>query len=254
MGHGSGNATRSGSPRRRLYGAVVAGRVLVTGAASGIGAAVCDVLGAAGWAPVPADLRPGGDVVSLDVADEASWGRVLDSVGPLAGLVNCAGIRTRGDIVDTTMATFERHLLVNVTGTWLGIRGFLRTRRPEAGGPPGGAIVNIASVNAEIAVAGQAHYAASKGAVAALTRAAAVEAAPLGVRVNAVAPGGIRTPMTAERLVDPAQVAWFAERVPLGRVGEAVEVAEVIEFLLSERASYITGELLFADGGWHAHA
>ena len=226
------------------------GRVLVTGGASGIGAETCRVLAAAGWEPIPADLTAAGGVVALDVADEAAWDRVLDDAGPLAGLVNCAGIRTRGDIVDTPVAEFERHLRINVTGTWLGIRGFLRRHRPGTAG----AVVNIASVNAEIAVAGQAHYVASKGAVAALTRAAAIEAAPLGVRVNAVAPGGIRTPMTAERLVDPAQVAWFGERVPLGRVGDPGEVAEVVEFLLSERASYINGEVLFVDGGWHAHA
>ena len=222
----------------------------MTGGASGIGEATCRVLATAGWEPVAADLRPGGDVMALDVTDEAAWDRTLAAVGPLAGLVNCAGVRTRGHIVDTSAADFERHLRVNVTGTWLGIRGFLRRRCEGAAG----AVVNIASVNAQIAVAGQAHYVASKGAVAALTRAAAIEAAPLGVRVNAVAPGGIRTPMTAERLVDPAQVTWFAERVPLGRVGEPSEVAEVIEFLLSERASYITGEVLFADGGWCAHA
>ena len=95
---------------------------------------------------------------------------------------------------------------------------------------------------------------ASKGAVAALTRAAAVEGAPLGVRVNAVAPGVVRTPMTAERLIEPAQVAWFGTRVPMARVGEPSEIAEVIRFLLSDQASYVTGEVLFADGGWHAHA
>lgn len=228
----------------------MAGRVLVTGGASGIGAETCRVLAAAGWDPIPADLIATDDTVALDVTDEEAWDRVLDAAGVLAGLVNCAGIRTRSDIVDTSAAEFERHLRINVTGTWLGIRGFLRRHRSGTAG----AVVNIASVNAEIAVAGQAHYVASKGAVAALTRAAAIEAAPRGVRVNAVAPGGIRTPMTAERLVDPDQVAWFGERVPLGRVGEAGEVAEVVEFLLSERASYVTGEVLFADGGWHAHA
>ena len=226
------------------------GRVLVTGGASGIGAETCRVLAAAGWDPIPADLEATGGAVALDVTDEAAWERVLDGAGVLAGLVNCAGSRTRSDIVDTAVAEFERHLRVNVTGTWLGIRGFLRRHRRGTAG----AVVNIASVNAEIAVAGQAHYVASKGAVAALTRAAAIEAAPLGVRVNAIAPGGIRTPMTAERLVDPAQVAWFGDRVPLGRVGEPSEIAEIIEFLLSERASYVTGEVLFADGGWHAHA
>lgn len=226
------------------------GRVLVTGGASGIGAETCRVLAEAGWDPIPADLTTTDGAAALDVTDESAWDRALDATGALAGLVNCAGIRTRSDIVNTSVAEFERHLRINITGTWLGIRGFLRRHRTGTAG----AIVNIASVNAEIAVAGQAHYVASKGAVSALTRAAAIEAAPLGVRVNAVAPGGIRTPMTAERLADPAQVAWFGERVPLGRVGEPGEVAEVVEFLLSERASYMTGEVLFADGGWQAHA
>ena len=225
-------------------------RVLVTGGASGIGAETCRVLAAAGWDPIAADAAASPDVVALDVTDEAAWDRVLDGVGPLAGLASCAGIRTRSAIVDTSAEEFERHLRVNVTGTWLGIRGLLRRHRPRTTA----SVVNVASVNAEIAVAGQAHYVASKGAVAALTRAAAVEGAPLGVRVNALAPGGIRTPMTAERLDDPAQVAWFGARIPMARVGEPGEVAEVIEFLLSERASYITGEVLYVDGGWHAHA
>ena len=114
-------------------------------------------------------------------------------------------------------------------------------------------IVNIASVNAVIAVAGQAHYAASKGAVASLTRAAAIEGAALGIRVNAIAPGPIRTPMTAERLTDPAQVEWLEGRVPLGRVGEPEEMAQVIAFLLSDQSSYVTGTVIYADGGWVAN-
>ena len=180
-------------------------RVLVTGGASGIGAETCRVLAAAGWDPIAADAAASPDVVTLDVTDEAAWDRVLDGVGPLAGLVNCAGRERR-----------------------------VSERRDRRGGP--GSLL------------------ASKGAVASLTRAAAIEGAPLGVRVNALAPGGVRTPMTAERLEDPAQVAWFGARIPMARVGEPGEVAEVIEFLLSERASYITGEVLYVDGGWHAHA
>lgn len=226
------------------------GLVLVTGGASGIGAETCRVLGDGGWGVVAGDAVSAEGVVSLDVTDEAAWDRVLDDAGPLAGLVNCAGIRTRSNIVDTAVEDFERHLQVNVIGTWLGIRGFLRRH------PPGtaGAIVNVSSVNAEIAVPNQAHYVASKGAVSALTRAAAIEAAPLGVRINAVAPGPVRTPMTAERLGDPEQAAWLDARVPMGRVAEPAEIAEVILFLLSEKASYITGEVLFTDGGWHGNA
>ena len=199
---------------------------------------------------VAGDITPAERVLPLDVTDEGDWDQVLDQVGPLAGLVNCAGIRTRSSIVDTTAADFERHLRVNVIGTWLGIRGFLRRHQPGEVG----AIVNVSSVNAEIAVPDQAHYVASKGAVSALTRAAALEAAPLGVRVNAVAPGPVRTPMTAERLGDPEQAAWLDARVPMGRVAEPAEIAEVISFLLSDKSSYITGEVLFTDGGWHGNA
>ncbi len=226
------------------------GLVLVTGSASGIGAETCRVLAASGCDVVAADVSAAADVVSLDVTDEAAWDQVLEDAGPLAGLVNCAGIRSRSSIVDTDLDDFERHLQVNLVGTWLGIRGFLRRHQPGTAG----AIVNVSSVNAEIAVPDQAHYVASKGAVSALTRAAAVEAAPLGVRVNAVAPGPVRTPMTAERLGDPEQAAWLDTRVPMGRVAEPAEIAEVISFLLSDKASYVTGEVLFTDGGWHGNA
>jgi len=108
-------------------------------------------------------------------------------------------------------------------------------------------------VHAIITVPGQAHYVASKGAVAALTKAAAIEGAPLGVRANAIAPGPIRTPMTKEWLVDPEQVEWLEGRVSPRRVGEASEMANVIEFLLSDTSSYITGTVIYADGGWVAN-
>ena len=223
--------------------------VLVTGGASGIGAATCETLNEAGFDTVAADISPSDGVVSLDVTDEASWEAALDAAGPLDGLVNCAGIRTRSVIIDTPVDEFERHLRVNVTGTWLGIRSLFRRHREGSQA----AIVNIASVNTIIAVPGQAHYVASKGAVASLTKAAAIEGAPLGVRVNAIAPGPIRTPMTAERLDDPDQVAWLEGRVPLGRVGEPEEMAQVALFLLSDQSSYVTGTVIYADGGWVAN-
>ena len=224
-------------------------KIIVTGGASGIGKAIADSLLDADSEVVSADMNPDNGAFKLDVGDEDSWKRLFDQTGPVDGLVNCAGIRTRNMIVDTTVEEFENHLKVNLTGTWLGMRSLFRSHKQGTVA----SIVNIASVNAVIAVPGQAHYVASKGGVASLTKAAAVEGAPLGIRVNAIAPGAIRTPMTAERLVDPEQVAWLEGRVPLGRVGEPEEIAEVAKFLLSEESSYITGTTIFSDGGWTAN-
>lgn len=227
-------------------------RVLVTGAASGIGAASCDVLAREGWDVVATDARAATGIEALDVTDETAWDGLLARVGRLDAMVTCAGIRTRSSIIDTPLDEWERHLRVNLTGTWLAARGLMRQAAAAPGTPR--SIVTIASVNATIAVPGQAHYVASKGGIVALTRAVALEGAPLGVRANSIAPGPIRTPMAAERLADPEQVRWLSGRVPLGRIGEAHEVAEVVEFLLSERASYISGEVMYVDGGWAANA
>lgn len=227
-------------------------RALVTGGASGIGAACADVLEREGWEVVRADLQRRPGIRELDVTDEEAWDSLMAELGPLDGLVTSAGIRTRGMIVDTALDEWERHLRVNVTGTWLAIRSFLRAIRD--GDDRARSIVTIASVNATIAVPGQAHYVASKGAIASLTRAAALEGAPLGVRANSIAPGPIRTPMAGERLQDPEQVRWLTGRVPLGRIGEPSEIAELAAFLLSDKASYVSGEIVYADGGWAANA
>jgi NAD(P)-dependent dehydrogenase (short-subunit alcohol dehydrogenase family) len=231
-------------------------RILITGAASGIGAACAATCEREGWDVIRTDVAEGPGVRPLDVTDEDAWTALIDEVldggGPLDGLITSAGIRTRGMIVDTSLVEWKRHLDVNVTGTWLAIRAFLRAI-PD-GDPSPRSIVTIASVNATIAVPGQAHYVASKGAIASLTRATALEGAPLGVRANSIAPGPIRTPMAGERLDDPEQVRWLTGRVPLVRIGDAGEIAELAEFLLSERASYISGEIIYADGGWAANA
>lgn len=221
-------------------------KVIVTGGASGIGKEVGNYLMSNSYEVISVDLEEEHGATKLDVVNEEAWNDLFQKFGPIQGLVNCAGIRTRSTILETSMATFERHLKVNVTGTWLGIKSFFKNH--EAGTE--GSIVNISSVNALIAVPGQAHYVASKGAVSALTKAAAIEGAPMGIRVNAVGPGAIRTPMTEERLSDPDQVSWLEGRVPLGRVGEANEIASVAKFLLSSESSYITGTTVFADGGW----
>ena len=119
-------------------------RVLVTGAASGIGAACADVLPREGWDVVRVDLSAAYGIVPLDVTDEAGWDKVMAAYGPIDGLVTCAGIRTRSMIVDTSLDDWARHLRVNVTGTWLAIRAFLRSI-PHGDAAPR-SIVTIASV------------------------------------------------------------------------------------------------------------
>lgn len=224
-------------------------RVLVTGGASGIGAAAGRVLAEDGWDVISADRVPAPGDVELDVTDEARWHAVFEALGDIDALVNCAGVRTRAMILDMELAEFERVLRINATGTFLGVREAFRHWMPAG---RRGAIVNIASVNAFQAVPGQVHYVASKAAVAMLTKAAALEGAPAGIRVNAVAPGPVRTPMIDERLREPGQEQWLNEQVPLGRIAEPREIADAVSYLLSERASYITGSVLVVDGGWTA--
>ncbi|MEO6350128.1 MAG: SDR family NAD(P)-dependent oxidoreductase [Candidatus Limnocylindrales bacterium] len=224
-------------------------RVLVTGGGSGIGAAVGAVLAEEGWRVHLADIKPPADGHLLDVTDEHAWQRLFEEIGDIDALVNCAGVRTRFMIVDMEVGEFERVIGINLTGTFLGVRqAFRQWLRAERAG----VIVNISSVNAFQAVPGQVHYVASKAAVAMLTKAAALEGAKAGIRVNAIAPGPVHTPMMEERLREPGQEEWLNSQVPLGRVAQPREIADAVSYLLSDRASYVTGSVLTVDGGWTA--
>ena len=119
-----------------------------------------------------------------------------------------------------------------------------------AGNP--GTIVNVASINAKIALAGQAHYTSSKGGLIMLTKSMAIDLAPHGIRVNAIGPGVIETRMTERSLADPERRAMLLSKIPLGRVGQPRDVANAALFLASDEASYITGTTLYVDGGWLA--
>jgi NAD(P)-dependent dehydrogenase (short-subunit alcohol dehydrogenase family) len=185
----------------------------------------------------------------LDVTDAPAIERVLDAVaarlGPVDGLVNAAGITRRGPAADFPRAEWDRILAVNLTGTFLCCQA--AGRRMLARGR--GAIVNVASIAGQIGVPGTIAYIAAKGGVVMLTRGLAVEWAPRGVRVNALAPSWFATDMG--NLIDrePEYRDRVLRRVPLGRLGRPEELVGATVFLLSDAASMVTGHVLAVDGG-----
>ena len=235
---------------------------LVTGAARGIGAltarrlasdgatvVIADVIEEQGEATA-ADLRGEGAkalFLRLDVTDEASWdqavARTLEEFGSLDILVNNAGITRDGLIMRMKQADWDLVLKVNLTGTFLGIKAVSRPMMKQRSG----VIVNVASVVGLMGNAGQANYVASKAGVVGLTKTAARELGSRGVRVMAVAPGYIQTEMT-EQLPEEVKAAYLRQ-VALGRAGTPEDVAEVIAFLVSSRAGYLTGQTVQVDGG-----
>jgi 3-oxoacyl-[acyl-carrier protein] reductase len=235
---------------------VLDGKVaVVTGAASGIGRAVAERFLAEGASVVAGDLRPAelpGDprhwrAVRCDVTvedDLAALVSAADALGPLAVLVNCAGISAKIPIEDMPAPDWQRVLDVNLTGSAFAIKHAVPTMRRHGGG----SIVNIASLAAFMTASGHnTVYAASKGAIVALTRALVYELSRHGIRVNAVAPGIVDTP-----ILQAHSAEWFAERagrIPLGRLGSVAEIAEVVTFLASPASSYVTGQTIVADGG-----
>ncbi|MXP65014.1 SDR family oxidoreductase [Roseomonas sp. M0104] len=241
--------------------------VIVTGGSRGIGAAIAVGLARAGYRIAIGCRHPGeaGAVLSdaaqagseavampLDVASEADIRRVFDEAemryGALHALVNNAGITgPLGRFADLDPAWMRRVAEVNLTGTMLCAQAALRCfGRADARGR---SIVNISSIAAHTGSPGEyVHYAASKAGVEAFTLGLAREVAPLGIRVNAVAPGTVNTGIHA-LAGDPGRPARVAPRVPMGRVGEPDEIAAAVTWLVSDAASYCTGAVLRASGG-----
>jgi 3alpha(or 20beta)-hydroxysteroid dehydrogenase len=233
----------------------MASTVIVSGARGGIGSACARMLVDQGYNVVladldgegahslAADLGPTAKFCALDVTSEQDWTRVwaeaTEAFGVPTKLVNAAGIIRRGPMVDVTAEEFQLVTAVNQLGTFLGLKT-AGTHMPSAGG---GAIVNIGSIAAVRGLAGSVAYGASKWAVRGLTFTAAHELGPLGIRVNCVHPGPIRTAMTEHYTPD-----MFAAS-PMRRMGDPEEVAEVVAFLLSERSGFVTGTELMIDGG-----
>lgn len=244
--------------------------ILITGAARGQGEEEARLFAAEGAQVVLADVlddqgealakelreelgETAAAYVHLDVSQESEWiaavAAAKEAFGKIDGLVSNAGILRFNELVSTPLAEFQQIVQVNQVGCFLGIR----TVAPEIEAAGGGTIVNTASYTALTGMAGVGAYAATKHAVLGLTRVAAVELAARNIRVNAVCPGAVDTPMSNPDGVDPAAVRELYQKlVPLGRIGRPEEVAKLALFLSSEDSSYITGQPFVIDGGWLA--
>ncbi|WP_019703583.1 SDR family NAD(P)-dependent oxidoreductase [Paracidovorax oryzae] len=250
----------------------LAGRkALVTGSTQGIGAAIALRLAQDGADVVlngrNPDGAPGGLIeciaalgrravyVAADLSrGAAEAGRLVDeaaqALGGLDILVNNAGVERRADFWDVTEEDYDLVMDTNVKGLFFATQAFVRHLRTRK---DGGAIVNISSVHEEIAFPHFASYCASKGALRMLARNLASELAPLGIRINNVAPGAIATPINAQLMDNPEQMRALNAQIPLGRMGQPEDVAGLVAFLAGDEARYITGGTHFVDGGLTYH-
>jgi NAD(P)-dependent dehydrogenase (short-subunit alcohol dehydrogenase family) len=253
---------------------IMAGRVsgkvaLVTGGASGLGAETARVLAREGAAVMLSDRDSAGESVALaieaaggkaafvphDVAQEADWERVVAATvarfGKLDVLVNNAGIAGAGfELMTADFADWRQMISVNLDGVFLG----LRHAGPAIAAAGGGSVINLSSILGKVGMAGAAHYCASKGGVALLTKAAAIEWAPLNIRVNSLHPGFVDTPMVANALHDRPDSNEMREALimahAMGRFGVPREIADAVLFLASDESSFMTGSELVVDGGF----
>ncbi len=243
--------------------------IIVTGAANGIGRAIAGHFAREGAVVVIADIAEEegratatalfdaghkAHFIRCDVGEEAEISRLMDETLAIAGrldvLVNNAAILDSADFLDLEVDAFDRVIRVNLRGAFLAGQAAARqmVAQLRGGGEPG-TIINISSVNAIFALPDHVAYSITKGGISQLTKAMSIALAPYHIRVNAIGPGSIRTAMLNKVMTNEAAKRRILSRTPLGRLGEVEEIADIALFLASPRASYITGQTIYADGG-----
>lgn len=244
----------------------VAGRIaFITGGGSGIGRAMARAFAEEGANVIAADCDPAGAretaagigahalALACDMTNEQAVARAFDEVerafGVVDVLVNCAGVGDRRSPLEITPADWRRVIEINLNGAFICAREAI-ARLAKAAKP--GCVINIASVAGEVAVPANAAYVASKHGVIGMTKALALDCASLGVRVNAIAPGAVETPLTAALLAHPDAPQRIAKTHPLGRWAQPEEIARLGIFLASADASFMTGAVVAIDGGFLA--
>jgi NAD(P)-dependent dehydrogenase (short-subunit alcohol dehydrogenase family) len=237
---------------------------LVTGGARGIGFAIAERFVAEGATIIIADVldaegkasakKLGATYMTCDVSKSADTNRVIATTiaqfGAIDILVNNAAISVVKDFLDVTEDDFDKVLGINLKGSFLLAQAAAKqmVKQVKAGRSPG-CIINMSSVNDTLAIETIAPYTMSKGGVKQLTSVAAIALAPHGIRVNGIGPGSIMTDMLKGVMVDGASRRRILSRTPMGRVGLPEEMAAIAAFLASDDASYITGQIIYADGG-----
>jgi len=235
---------------------------LVTGGAQGIGFACAEALAELNYKILLADINSAGlDEATEQLAGDASsivcdmsnpdqvsamFTQIESDHGALHVLVNNAGIAAPGDFLDTSVEQFKQVIDVNLIGTFVALQ---TAAKQMIKNKIEGSIVNMSSINAVVAIPSIAAYCSSKGGVTQLTKAASLALAPHNIRVNAVGPGSIDTAMLAGVNANPEAMKMVMSRTPMQRLGSAKEIADVVAFLASDKASYVTGETIYVDGG-----
>ncbi|OED42789.1 dehydrogenase [Chromatiales bacterium (ex Bugula neritina AB1)] len=235
---------------------------LITGGAQGIGYACAEAIAESGARIILADINAdgvaaaaeklGGDTLGIacDMADPEQISALFDKIEADAGvvntLVNNAGIAAPCDFLEVSLEQFKSVIDVNLIGTFFALQ---RAAKSMVAAQIEGSVVNMSSINAVVAIPAIAAYCASKGGVMQLTKSSSLALAPHGIRVNAVGPGSIDTAMMAGVNANPDAMKMVMSRTPMKRVGGPREIGDVVAFLVSDKASYITGETIYVDGG-----